>query len=269
MVATERKRQGEIATAGCYSACYITLRNILILSVFFFLPAPPLLIARKHFFISFPLLLHLPLFFAYGSEHIKNRSACHHGGQKSFDSPATFVTITRGEWSEGRREKNKKTRNLSRVPPWLLSTLLIVSGSVEDATFSSPLLSIWCHRKWNFISYSAAITLDRAYQDKADSYLQICFSCGTINHRALAILHTCFSRQLFWGVCTVNWLLQGSQGLWYAMLASLLSPLLSPRIDSTGRSSAKWEQHLALLLCCYTPPVSSLLTGWLTTQIKK
>lgn len=154
----------------------------------------------------------------------------------------------------GRREKNKKTRNLSRVPPWLLSTLLIVSGSVEDATFSSPLLSIWCHRKWNFISYSAAITLDRAYQDKADSYLQICFSCGTINHRALAILHTCFSRQLFWGVCTVNWLLQGSQGLWYAMLASLLSPLLSPRIDSTGRSSAKWEQHLALLLCCYTPP---------------
>lgn len=71
MVATERKRQGEIATAGCYSACYITLRNILILSVFFFLPAPPLLIARKHFFISFPLLLHLPLFFAYGSEHIK------------------------------------------------------------------------------------------------------------------------------------------------------------------------------------------------------
>lgn len=169
----------------------------------------------------------------------------------------------------GRREKNKKTRNLSHVPPWLLSTLLIVSGSVEDATFSSPLLSIWCHRKWNFISYSAAITLDRAYQDKADSYLQICFSCGTINHHALAILHTCFSRQLFWGVCTVNWLLQGSQGLWYAMLASLLSPLLSPRIDSTGRSSAKWEQHLALLLCCYTPPVSSLLTGWLTTQIKK
>lgn len=54
MVATERKRQGEIATAGCYSACYITLRNILILSVFFFLPTLPLLIARKHFFISFP-----------------------------------------------------------------------------------------------------------------------------------------------------------------------------------------------------------------------
>lgn len=105
MVATERKRQGEIATAGCYSACYITLRNILILSVFFFLPAPPLLIARKHFFISFPLLLHLPLVFAYGSEHIKNRSACHHGGQKSFDSPATFVTITRGEWSEARKKQ--------------------------------------------------------------------------------------------------------------------------------------------------------------------
>lgn len=105
MVATERKRQGEIATAGCYSACYITLRNILILSVFFFLPALPLLIARKHFFISFPLLLHLPLFFAYGSEHIKNRSACHHGGQKSFDSPATFVTITRGEWGEARKKQ--------------------------------------------------------------------------------------------------------------------------------------------------------------------
>lgn len=268
MVATERKRQGEIATAGCYSACYITLRNILILSVFFFLPTLPLLIARKHFFISFPLLLHLPLFFAYGCEHIKKSQRLPSQRAKKLRLTCNVCHDNTGG-VRGGEKKNKKTRNLSRVPPWLLSTLLIVSGSVEDATFSSPLLSIWCHRKWNFISYSAAITLDRAYQDKADSYLQICFSCGTINHRALAILHTCFSRQLFWGVCTVNWLLQGSQGLWYAMLALLLSPLLSHRIDSTGRSSAKWEHHLALLLCCYTPPVSSLLTGWLTTQIKK
>lgn len=118
----------------------------------------------------------------------------------------------------------KQTRNLSRMPPWLLSTLLIVSGSVGDATFFSPLLSIWCHRKWNFISYSAAIALDRAHQDKDDSFLQICLSCGTINHCTLTILQTCFSRQLLGGVCTVNWLLQGSQGLWYAILALLFSP---------------------------------------------
>lgn len=124
---------------------------------------------------------------------------------------------------ERREWEKKQTRNLSRMPPWLLSTPLIVSGSVEDATFFSPLLSIWCHRKWNFISYSAAITLDRAHQDKADSYLQICLSCGTINHCILTILQTCFSRQLLVGVCTVNWLLQGSQGLWYAMLALLFS----------------------------------------------
>lgn len=95
----------------------------------------------------------------------------------------TFVMIRRSKTDEKTGgEAGKKTRNLSRMPPWLLSTLLIVSGSVEDATFFSPLLSIWCHRKWNFISYSAAIALDRAHQDKADSYLQICLSCGTINH---------------------------------------------------------------------------------------
>lgn len=125
----------------------------------------------------------------------------------------------------------KQTRNLSRMPPWLLSTLLIVSGSVGDATFFSPLLSIWCHRKWNFISYSAAIALDRAHQDKADSFLQICLSCGTINHCILTILQTCFSRHLLGGVCTVNWLLQDSQGLWYAMLALLFSLWLSSCID--------------------------------------
>lgn len=102
MVATERKRQGEIATAGCYSACYITLRNILILSVFFFLPTLSLLIARKHFFISFPLLLHLPLFFAYGCEHIKKSQRL---PSQSFDSPATFVTIIRGEWGEARKKQ--------------------------------------------------------------------------------------------------------------------------------------------------------------------
>ena len=44
------------------------------------------------------------------------------------------------------------------------------------------LLSIWGHRKWNFTSYSAAIALDKARQDKADSFLQICLSFGTIEH---------------------------------------------------------------------------------------
>lgn len=131
----------------------------------------------------------------------------------------------------GLRERGRKqTRNLSRVPTWLLSTLLIVSGSVEDATFFSLLLSIWCHWKWNFISSS--IPLDRAHQDKADSYVQIRLSCGTINHCVFTILQTCFSKQLLGGICTVNWLLQGTQGLWYAVLALLFSLKLSSCINS-------------------------------------
>lgn len=170
---------------------------------------------------------------------------------RSPNSSATFVTIRYRKTGKGGEWGKKQTRNLSRMPPWLLSTPLIVSGSVEDATFFSPLLSIWCHRKWNFISYSAAITLDRAHQDKADSYLQICLSCGTINHYILAILQTCFSQQLLGGVCTVNWLLQGSQGLWYAMQAlfSLVLAVLLYWLNKLGPT--KWEHPLALLL--YNP----------------
>lgn len=137
------------------------------------------------------------------------------------------------------------------MQPWLLSTPLIVSGGGGVATLFSLLLSIWCHWKWNFISYSAAIALDRAHQDKADSFLQICLSCGTINHDTLNILQTCSSSQLLGGVCTVNWLLQGSRGLWYAKLALLLFLGLSSYIDRRSRSRTKWEHHLVLLV--YNP----------------
>ena len=144
----------------------------------------------------------------------------------------------------------KQTRNLSRMPPWLLSTLLIVSGSVGDATFFSPLLSIWCHRKWNFISYSAAIALDRAHQDKADSFLQICLSCGTINHRTRAILQTCFSWQLLGGVCKVNLLftrLPRSMICYASLVVFSIAVLLyrPQKLEAT-----KWEHGLALLLYC-------------------
>lgn len=105
---------------------------------------------------------------------------------------ALAAKTQRQEGWRGEERGIKQTSNASHMQPWLLSTPLIVSGSVGDATFFSPLLSIWCHRKWNFISYSAAIALDEACQDKADSFLQICLSCGTINHRALAAPHTCF-----------------------------------------------------------------------------
>lgn len=119
------------------------------------------------------------------------------------------------------------------------------------AALSSLLLSIWCHWKWNFISESATIALDRAHQDNRESCLQICLSCGTINHYILTMLRACFSWQSLRGVCTVNWLLQGSWGLWYAMLGLVVLSiaLLLHRLQTPG--PAKWEHHLVLLV--YNP----------------
>lgn len=127
MVGTERRSQGKIAIAGfCYNTLY-NMRFSLLVSIGYTMKS----------FISIPLSC--PRFSAYNRWASELSCLRMRINTRDLKEPQLIRNICHDKMPKygekgGVREK-KQTRDLSRMPPWLLSTPLIVSGSVGDATF--------------------------------------------------------------------------------------------------------------------------------------